>query len=297
MTRLRVKWIRTLFGAAIWVALVVTVVATWEETEPELSRAGLLVPVAVLLIAVGLVAAARGWAALRPSGLRRRSMVGFIAALPAKYLPVGGAIQAAGQVELTTSEGGSRREVAWSFLIHAGVQAVAALLVALLLLTDASSPAWLKLVILGFGLAAILSLRQSVVATVVEWLSKLTPRLASRGELPATRSLVESAAWTLVPLVMSGVSFGLLLGVGDSPGRLTSTTGAFATAWVVGFLLFPLPSGLGAREAVLVALIPSFPPAQVLAVSLVHRFSTIVAELILLAAVSKSAFLGRERSG
>jgi hypothetical protein len=277
--------------------LIVTVVATWKETEPELSRAGPLVPIAVLLIAVGLLAAARGWAALQQSGLRRRSMVGFIAAQPAKYLPVGGAMQAAGQVELTTSEGGSRREVAWSFLVHAGVQVTAALFVALLLLTDVSTPAWLKLVILVLASVALLSLRQSVVATVVKWLSKLTPRLASRGELPPTRSLVESAGWTIVPLVMSGISFGLLLGVGDSPGQLTSTAGAFAAAWVVGFLLFPLPSGLGAREAVLVALIPSFPPAQILAVSLVHRFSTIVAELILLAAVSKSAFLGRERSG
>lgn len=296
MTRVRVKWIRTLFGAAIWVALIVTVVATWEETEPELSRVGLLVPMAVFLIAVGLLAAARGWAALQPSGLRRRSMVGFIAAQPAKYLPVGGAMQAAGQVELTTSEGGSRREVAWSFLIHAGVQITAALFVALLLLTDVSTPSWLKLVILFFAFSAFLSLRQSVVATIVRWLSKLTPRLASRGELPPTRSLVESAGWTIVPLVMSGMSFGILLGVGDSPGHLSSTAGAFAAAWVVGFLLFPLPSGLGAREAVLVALIPSFPPAQILAVSLVHRFSIIIAELILLAAVSKSAFLGRERS-
>ena len=297
MTWIRGKWIRILFGAAIWVALIVTVIATWEETEPELSRAGLLVPLAVLLIVVGLLAAARGWAALQRSGSRRRSMVGFIAAQPAKYLPVGGALQAAGQVELTTSEGGSKREVAWTFLIHAGVQVTSALLVALLLLTDVSTPAWLKLLILVVASAACVSLRQSVVASMVRRLSRLIPRLASRGDLPPTKSLVESTGWTIVPLVMSGLSFGLLLGLGDSPGVLVSTAGAFAVSWVVGFLLFPLPSGLGAREAVLVALIPTFPAAQVLGVSLVHRLATVIAELILLTAVSKTAFLSRERSG
>lgn len=117
-----------------------------------------------------------------------------------------------------------------------------------------------------------------------------------RGVLTSTRSLVHSVGWAIVPLQMSGLGFGLLLGLGGLPEVLVQTIGVFAVAWVVGFVLFPLPSGLGAREAVLVALIPSFPTARILGVSLIHRFSTLVAELILLTAVSKTAFLSHERS-
>jgi uncharacterized membrane protein YbhN (UPF0104 family) len=281
---------------AIWIALIATVIAAWDEVKEELAHAGLLFPLSVLLIAVGLVAGARSWSVLQPVELRRRSMVGFLAAQPVKYLPVGGAMQAMGQVGLTTFEGASRTDVGWAFLIHAGVQVTAASFVGLLLLTDASAASWIKVAVVAMAAVYSLAVRKPVVAWIINRLVRLIPRIGASGYIPSTRTLWRSFGWTVVPVVLSGAAFAALLGLWDSPLAALSAMGAFAIAWVIGFLLFPLPSGLGAREAVLVALLPALPGAQVLGVSLIHRFSTFIAELILLAAVSRSAFVKSERS-
>jgi uncharacterized membrane protein YbhN (UPF0104 family) len=95
-------------------------------------------------------------------------------------------------------------------------------------------------------------------------------------------------------LALSGSAFVTLLRQWTDPLEGLATLGAFALAWLVGFVIFPLPSGLGAREVVLVALLSHLSPGLVLGISVIHRFASIVAEMSVLLLVSHRAFARKE---
>jgi uncharacterized membrane protein YbhN (UPF0104 family) len=131
-----------------------------------------------------------------------------------------------------------------------------------------------------------------VVKWALEILARFVPRLRSGITTPNTKDLWRSLAWTLVPVLASSAAFALLLLGPNSLTALLSTMGAFSAAWLVGFLAFPFPSGLGARELVLIGLLPTFEASLILTMSVAQRVAGLIAEAILLLAVSKSAFLG-----
>jgi hypothetical protein len=68
---------------------------------------------------------------------------------------------------------------------------------------------------------------------------------------------------------------------------------AFALSWVVGFLIFPLPSGIGIREAVLVAVVPGASSAALLGASLAQRSLVLASEVA--ATVGNQVVARRER--
>jgi glycosyltransferase 2 family protein len=68
---------------------------------------------------------------------------------------------------------------------------------------------------------------------------------------------------------------------------------AFALSWVVGFLVFPLPSGIGVREAVLLAVVPGASSAALLGASLAQRFLVLGSEVA--ATVGNQVLARRER--
>jgi hypothetical protein len=108
-------------------------------------------------------------------------------------------------------------------------------------------------------------------------LLRLVRRQAPPDLVPPQRAILVSSAWSVATLLASGGAFALL--VSDaSNGTLVAILG-YALAWAVGFLALPFPSGLGVREAVLVAVVG--PTAPVIAASIVHRLVTIAAEGVL----------------
>ena len=54
-----------------------------------------------------------------------------------------------------------------------------------------------------------------------------------------------------------------------------------AAAWTAGYLVVPLPGGLGVREAVIVAALPEVSAGPLLAVSVAHRLLGLTAEAVL----------------
>jgi glycosyltransferase 2 family protein len=58
---------------------------------------------------------------------------------------------------------------------------------------------------------------------------------------------------------------------------------AFAAGWVIGFVVVPIPAGVGIREAVLVALLPGVGTAPLLAASLALRLLSIGTKLLSIA--------------
>lgn len=85
-------------------------------------------------------------------------------------------------------------------------------------------------------------------------------RLAGREPLPralSTTGVLRAVGWALVMWLLYGVHLGLLLAAlgADPAGLWLRSTGAFAGAWAIGFLLVVAPAGLGPRELALVALL------------------------------------------
>ncbi len=85
-------------------------------------------------------------------------------------------------------------------------------------------------------------------------------RLARRDPVPnplSLRGVLGAVGWSLVAWVLYGVHIWILarmLGA-HGAGLLARSTGAFAAAWCVGFLVVLAPAGGGAREAALIVLL------------------------------------------
>lgn len=271
----RHRALRWAFGALGLAFLVVAFVRGLDQARelrlPTFGDAG----VAILLIGAGTLGAVISWTALFDPGRHRaRLAAGFLLAQPSKYAPGGAIVQAAGQIGLSVMPDLSVPTVGTAFLVHGVVQLAAGATVAAALLpfNPGLDLPW-RLGVLG-GLAAPVVLNRSWLVAVFGWASRLLRRPTRPELIPPQRRLLVSFAWTLVPMVLSSLAFAILLG----EGGIVEGAGAFAAGWSVGFAAIPFPSGLGVREAVLVALAGAN-PASVIAASVAHRLATLVAEL------------------
>ena len=104
----------------------------------------------------------------------------------------------------------------------------------------------------------------------------------------------EGAAWLVSGLVFRCV---LLSFFGAAPGFFT-LAGVFALSWCVGFIVLPVPGGIGIREAMLALLLSTqnIEPSVAVAASLVVRLLQLVAETSL-AATGAMLWRGLRRAG
>lgn len=138
----------------------------------------------------------------------------------------------------------------------------AILLVLAALLVMLTPPVLNRLIAFGFGLLKRPGLEQP---------------LTFRGLGLST--LLASAAWVLagMQIWVLGIGFGMKP---DAPGLLLSV-GAYALAWVVGFLVVFVPAGTGVRESVLGLFFAGvLSTGAVLAVVLVSRIAMTLADLL-----------------
>ncbi|MBW8484618.1 lysylphosphatidylglycerol synthase transmembrane domain-containing protein [Actinomadura parmotrematis] len=120
---------------------------------------------------------------------------------------------------------------------------------------------------------------------IVTWGINLVLRLARRTPLEkpvSVRATLHAIAWTLVAWALFGVHIWLLcLAVGGSGAGLPFlATGAYALAFVAGFLVFIAPGGLGAREAAMVLVLNPVLPVGAPIVAVASRVLLTVADLI-----------------
>lgn len=104
--------------------------------------------------------------------------------------------------------------------------------------------------------------------------------------------LVRATAVVCVGWLAAGASVWTLThAVAPSAPSLLFTTGAYALAWLAGFLLPLAPSGLGAREATFVGLMaPHFGVGAALVLALVVRCASVIGDLLAAGSVELSAF-------
>jgi glycosyltransferase 2 family protein len=256
--------------------LAVLLADQWRQVQPLLGRLSVsTLAAATVAVLAGHLATLLSWRAVlndlgSPLPLAGSLRVFFLGQL-GKYVP-GSVWPAVAQMELgrdyEVPQRVSGAAVAATLLISVG----AGLLTAVVLVPLAGLGA------LGRYWWVVLALPLVILAAsppVLNRLLGLAFRLARRDPLPRPLSLagtLRSVGWALTAWLCYGGQVWLLarqLGVPADLRLLLHSTGAFAGAWCVGFLLVVAPAGAGVREAALVLLLGSTmsrPQATVVAV-------------------------------
>jgi hypothetical protein len=263
------------FVVAALVFFALALVDAWDATNGELPSIVRLAAATGLWCA-GLIAGAYGWATLL-GGQRLDHGAALVLSQLGKYVP-GGIWQATGQVGLarTTGVGMQRGAVAFSVLALTQTTAGMTYLVLLALTWHDTTPiVRVLLVVAAIAALALLDRRWMV------WLLSRIPRTRSASQelIPAQRAVLVAYCMNLLTLAAAGASYLILLGDLVPVDRPLEVLAAYATAWTVGFLALPIPSGLGIREAVLAGLLhASFPSSVIVAASVYQRLTSIAAE-------------------
>lgn len=268
-------------AAGIFVALAIaffgyTLADAWNATNgrlPSIARLG----GAALLVAIGLFAAAVAWANLVARERRLDHGASFLVSQLGKYVP--GAIwQAAGLVSLTRSVGVRVGRSVIAFTVMALTQAVAGGLFALVLAFAWSSISILPRVLIGLGGAAVVAFLDR------RWMVKLLhviprTRSASLDVVPPQPAIVRAWLASVVTLASTSAAYVLLLGSFGAVHHPVRVFAAYAVAWTIGFLAVPIPSGIGVRETVLVAMLHGiFPGSVIVAASVYLRLVSVATE-------------------
>jgi uncharacterized membrane protein YbhN (UPF0104 family) len=232
-----------------------------------------------VLTRLALSCSARAWVALLGSPADPHLVTGALyQSQLVKYLPAGGLVQAAGQVAMTATHGIPVRRVSLAYLTHAAstVAAGSALGAALALSGDLEP--WARAASL-LGLGGLVLADRRLLAWLLALARRVTARIPEPDLLPDQRSMVVALAWCAANHVLYASGFTVLLHAVDPDIPVVTATLGYVLSWVVGFLVLPLPSGIGVREAVLVAVVPGAAAGPLLAASLAQRLVAIAAEV------------------
>ncbi|NYI40028.1 lysylphosphatidylglycerol synthase domain-containing protein [Demequina lutea] len=215
--------------------------------------------------------------------LREASGV-FLVSQAGKYVP-GAVWPVVAQAEFARAHGVTRARATVGSLVAMAVGVVMAAVVGAVALA-AFSPG--SVLTYWWVLLLALALAITLIPAVLTRLLKLALRVLRReGEVPRIggNALAASAAWSALNWVALGAQAWVLLrALGGSEATYGLATGAFALAWLVGFVVVFAPAGLGAREAALVLLLgAAVTQPQALALALLSRFAMTLADAIGLA--------------
>ncbi len=204
----------------------------------------------------------------------------FLVSQAGKYVP-GAVWPVLAQSEFARAHGLSRTRGMTGSLVAMAVGVVTAGAVGTLGLVvwapGALADYWWALVVVA-GLVALLV--PSVLTRVLGFVLKVMRRSAEPPVI-AGRALLVSAVWSAANWIALGVQAWLLLRVlsPGTEGLWPLATGAFALAWLVGFLVVFAPAGVGPREAALVVILAAVASRpEALALALLSRFAMTLAD-------------------
>ncbi|ADG75249.1 conserved hypothetical protein [Cellulomonas flavigena DSM 20109] len=259
-----------------------------------------LVAAAGALVVVGLAASAASWRAVL-AGLgsrvpaRAAARIFFLAQL-GKYVP-GSVWPVVAQTEMSREYHVPRARSASAALAHLLVGTVCGVVAAAVALATSSADAlatyWWTIPV---GVVGAAMLVPAVLNRVLGLAFRVLRRPAP--EPVGGRDLLVACAWALVVWVAFGTHLWLLLlahGLTPTPSLWLLATGAYALAWVVGFVVVVLPAGAGAREAALVlALGATVGAGDALALALVSRVLMLGGDVVLAGVAVAAARRGRQ---
>jgi glycosyltransferase 2 family protein len=273
--RARRAW-KSAIGLAGLAGLAVAAVATARDAVVDTLPAPGHLAAALALHAVALMCAARAWVALFPPTADRRALAaGLYSSQLTKYLPAGGVVQAASQVALASEQGGASA-AALRLPVFSLCSVVAGVSIGSLLVFDGDLPAWGR-ALAACGILSVGLLHRSVAGAALRLGRRFVRHVPEATALPSQRAILSCFGFALGNLVAFGVAFAVLLG-GVTDVDPVSTVAALCAGWAAGYLVLFVPSGLGVREAVLLAALPQVATATLLSASVAHRLVGLGAE-------------------
>ncbi len=291
--RRRVRW-KALIGLAGFVGLgIAAYTGVGDARQQSLPGPGPLIAALALQMAA-LVCGAWGWVALFPPTANRAALrTGLYTSQLTKYLPAGGFVQAASQVALSSDDTGMA-VAALRLPVFTLCQVVAALTLGSAVALNGDLPPWARLLAL-LGLAMVFVLDRRLLAALLRLARRMIKRLPEPTDLPPQRAIIVCYVCCLGNMAAFSAAFVILLH-DLTPVRPLAAGAAMAAGWAAGFLVVFLPSGLGLREAVVLAAVPALGTGPLLAASVAHRLAGFVAEASLTGTSHLRNALHRRRS-
>lgn len=289
----RARWraVVTLLG---FTGLVIATITVVDETQDQaLPGIGALAG-AMGMQFVAMLMSARAWASLFPPSVDKPTLMrALYTSQLTKYLPAGGFMQAASQVALSGQERSGIAQAAFRLPIFSLCTVVASAVLSTLLALDPHLPGWGRgLALCGF--ASLLLLHRTFLGWVLTAARRVVRRLPEPDALPPQRAILRCYGFATLNMAAYGAAFALLMThVADV--NAVWTAAAFCAGWAAGYVVLPLPSGLGVREAVIIAALPGLPAGALLAASVAHRVTGFVAEATLAGAAQVRITYARRR--
>lgn len=280
-----VKWVAAVVALAF---LVWSIARQWDDIARDFVRldAGTIV-LGVAATIVALVANMLSWRAMMSaSGFRVRlaaaSSIFFVGQL-GKYIP-GGVWSIAAQAELGRAHGlqrtGSAVAALASMLVSMVTAAVVGIVAVLLASSTGFATFWWLIPLIVVGLVC---LTPPVLGRLIAVAFRILRRPAQDTTLTWTGTVM-SLVWSLVMWLAYGVQATFVLRVfgADSPTLFPVAVGAYAVAWLVGFVVVIAPAGIGPREGILVLLLGSVAGGSApLALAVISRVFMTIGDVML----------------
>ncbi len=224
-----------------------------------------LAPAAVLNI-LTLLTSARSWDALLPDEVDiHQANESFYTSQLMKYSPVGGAAQAASQAALATGDEVSIAKATTAMVVSKLTVVIAGgVFGPILAVSNPELAGWFRILLLFTPLSLLLG-HPYFLQRAVEITAKVLRKDPDHTILPSPAGVWRSIAWSTLSLATTGATFALLAvasGLGENPVQAAA---GFVLAWVIGFLVIPIPAGLGIREAAIAFLVAGDPASKLVA--------------------------------
>lgn len=272
---------------AIAVAIVFAVRSQWAEVSGTLSSLSVWsLVLSGVFVFLGMGAAVRAWQ--HALGALHYPIPAFDAARCylvgqlGKYLP--GSVWAfVLQAELVRRAGVSRAAGFTAVLVTVGLSTTSALIVGLLglpALFDISTAA--AVIVIALIPPALVCAYPPVLTRIVNTVLKLLRKAPLSAPLPM-RKIALALSWCALSWVLYGIQLWILASssIGFHIGGLVQYIGAMALGMFAGVLVVVAPSGIGVREAVLVAALSPFMDSGVaLGLALASRLIFTVCEVL-----------------
>ncbi len=284
--------LRVVIGIALFALVVLAVVDTWDNVRETLRRISPYeLVLAEALVLVGLGGSALTWrVAARELGSTVRvaaaSKIYFLGQL-AKYLP--GSIWVLPiQMELGKRGGVPRARALAASVMAIGFNLVTGLAIGMLVVPSVmGAGAWRVVTLLALLLVGCVAISPPVLTYLLDRGFRAVRRPQLERDV-SWSGVVRAGSFSIASWASYGASLWVLaVGVGAPAGEsLPLCIAGFALAMTVGVLVVVAPSGIGIREAIIVAVLaPVLDGPEALAVALVARLLFTLADLVAAAAV------------
>lgn len=199
-----------------------------------------------------------------------------------KYTPVGGFAQAVGQAAMARTEEVGTARAGTAMLVSKLTMVIAGgVFGPVLSVSNSSLPGWIRVALLFTPVVFVFG-RRELLQWALDVMRKVLPKTPDHTVLPSQGDVWASVLWGIPGLGFAGVAFAFLSVPAGIDVNFVQASAGFALAWVVGFLVIPIPAGLGVREASLGLLVGGNPGAKLVA-AVLFRAVAIGTEAILFA--------------